>query len=111
MRVSRRLLAASCLLMLALAATTASADASPSSPVVGHVYVNDNTAGANTVAGLARHADGTLTALPGSPFAAGGAGTGARASTMRGATVLDQKRSVRSLPRQSNVTASGAVKV
>jgi 6-phosphogluconolactonase (cycloisomerase 2 family) len=40
------------------------------------VYVNDNTAPANTVAGFARHGDGTLTALPGSPFAAGGSGTG-----------------------------------
>jgi 6-phosphogluconolactonase len=77
MRVSRRLLTASCLLVLSLAATTASADASASSPVVGHVYVNDNTAATNTVAGFARHADGTLTALPGSPFATGGAGTGA----------------------------------
>lgn len=44
--------------------------------VVGHVYVNDNTAGTNTVAGFNRHADGTLTPIPGSPFTAGGAGTG-----------------------------------
>ncbi|HEY6875156.1 MAG TPA: beta-propeller fold lactonase family protein [Candidatus Dormibacteraeota bacterium] len=42
-----------------------------------HVYVNDNTAGVNTVAGFDRHADGTLSPLPGSPFVAGGAGTGA----------------------------------
>jgi hypothetical protein len=47
------------------------------SPVVGHVYVDDNTAPANTVAGFDRHADGTLTAIPGSPFAIGGAGGGA----------------------------------
>jgi len=46
------------------------------SEVVGHVYINDNTAGVNTVAGFARSADGALTPLPGSPFAAGGAGTG-----------------------------------
>ncbi len=46
------------------------------SPVVGHVYVNDNTAPVNTVAGFDRHADGTLTPIPGSPFATGGAGTG-----------------------------------
>ena len=39
------------------------------SQVVGHVYVNDNTAGANTIAAYDRHADGTLTAVPGSPFA------------------------------------------
>jgi 6-phosphogluconolactonase len=48
----------------------------PGSPTVGNVYVNDNTAGENTIAGFARHADGSLTPLPGSPFAAGGAGTG-----------------------------------
>lgn len=47
-----------------------------SSPIVGHVYVDDNTAGTNTIAGFARHADGTLSPLPGSPFSAGGAGTG-----------------------------------
>lgn len=47
------------------------------SPVVGHVYVNDNTAGTNTIAAFDRHADGTLTPESGSPFNAGGAGTGA----------------------------------
>jgi hypothetical protein len=46
------------------------------SDVVGHVYVNDNTAGTNTIAAFDRHADGTLTPIDGSPFAAGGAGTG-----------------------------------
>ena len=46
------------------------------SRVVGHVYVNDNTAPVNTVAGFDRHADGSLTPIPGSPFAVGGAGTG-----------------------------------
>ena len=43
----------------------------------GHVYVNDNTAGVNTIAAFTRHADGTLTPVPGSPFPTGGAGTGA----------------------------------
>ena len=48
MRALRRLLASSILLVLALAGVAAaSADAQPPSPVVGHVYVNDNTAGAN----------------------------------------------------------------
>jgi 6-phosphogluconolactonase len=46
------------------------------SPVVGHVYVNDNTAPANAIAGFDRHADGSLTPIPGSPFPTGGAGTG-----------------------------------
>jgi 6-phosphogluconolactonase (cycloisomerase 2 family) len=45
--------------------------------VVGHVYVNDNTADTNTIGAFDRHADGTLTPEAGSPFAAGGAGTGA----------------------------------
>ena len=45
--------------------------------VVGHAYVNDNTAVSNTIAGFDRHADGSLTPIPGSPFATGGAGTGA----------------------------------
>ncbi|MGH2387545.1 MAG: lactonase family protein, partial [Chloroflexota bacterium] len=49
---------------------------SAQSAVVGRVYVNDNTAGPNTIAGFARRFDGTLTPLPGSPFPAGGAGTG-----------------------------------
>ena len=51
--------------------------AAQASPVVGYVYVNDNTAGANTIGAFDRHADGSLTAEAGSPFTAGGAGTGA----------------------------------
>jgi 6-phosphogluconolactonase len=46
-------------------------------PVVGHVYLDDNTAGTNTISGFDRHLDGSLTPLAGSPFTAGGAGTGA----------------------------------
>src|SRR5579862_6933403 len=49
---------------------------SASSGVVGHVYINDNTTGVNTVAGFDRHADGSLTPIPGSPFSVGGAGLG-----------------------------------
>ena len=65
------------LLLGALGATAAvapgvAAAAGPS----GQVYVNDNTAGANTIAGFERRTDGGLSPLPGSPFAAGGAGTG-----------------------------------
>jgi 6-phosphogluconolactonase len=70
------------LLVLALGAAVVAgaAAAAPGGPhgpgVVGHVYVNDNTAPVNTVAGFDRHADGTLTPIPGSPFAVGGSGTG-----------------------------------
>jgi 6-phosphogluconolactonase len=45
--------------------------------VVGHAYVDDNTAVENTIAGFDRHADGSLSPIPGSPFPAGGAGSGA----------------------------------
>jgi 6-phosphogluconolactonase (cycloisomerase 2 family) len=63
---------------VAAVAVPASASAStPVSPVTGHVYVNDNTAGTNTIGAFDRHADGTLTPEAGSPFTAGGAGTGA----------------------------------
>ena len=61
------------------ASASASASASVSSdpsPVVGHVYVNDNTKHANTIGAFDRHADGSLTPEAGSPFWAGGAGTG-----------------------------------
>jgi 6-phosphogluconolactonase len=66
------------LAIAAVAATLAAGPASAASAVVGHVYVNDNTAGTNTIAAFDRHADGTLTPIAGSPFAAGGAGTGSR---------------------------------
>ena len=55
----------------------ASAGPDHPSPVVGHVYVNDNTAPVNAIAVFDRHADGALSPAPGSPFPAGGAGTGA----------------------------------
>src|SRR5947209_12037140 len=64
-------------LTLALAGvTSASASAAHVSAVTGHLYVNDNTAGVNTIAAFDRHADGTLSPIPGSPFATEGAGTG-----------------------------------
>ena len=50
------------------------ASASTASPVVGYTYIDGNTATANTIDGFARHANGSVTPLPGSPFAAGGAG-------------------------------------
>jgi len=55
----------------------ASASASTTPPVVGYTYVNGNTATANTIAGYARHADGSLTPIAGSPFTVSGAGLGA----------------------------------
>jgi len=77
---SRRWLPVAAVLAAAGAAVAVPAAASASaqpSPVVGHVYLDDNTAGTNTIAALDRHLDGALTPEPGSPFTAGGAGTGA----------------------------------
>ena len=71
------LLAASAAAAAVIAVPGTASAAVGASPVVGHVYVNDNTAGTNTIGVFDRHADGTLTPHAGSPFAAGGAGTGA----------------------------------
>jgi 6-phosphogluconolactonase (cycloisomerase 2 family) len=76
----KRACLAACGTLLAAGASlagTGTAAASTVSPVVGHTYVNDNAAGANTIAGFDRHADGSLTPIAGSPFAIGGAGLGA----------------------------------
>ena len=64
---------------IAAIATTLSVGtaAAAGSPTVGHVYVNNNSSGHNTIAAFDRHADGSLTPIAGSPFDAGGAGTGA----------------------------------
>src|ERR1700761_9411778 len=69
-------LAAAGAVAIAPAAASAST-AARTLPVVGHVYLDDNTTGTNTIAAFDRHLDGTLTPLPGSPFTTGGAGTGA----------------------------------
>jgi 6-phosphogluconolactonase len=77
MKLRTRTLSVCLLAMLAGAAALGSSTAAAAtSPVVGHVYVNDDTAGINTIAGFNRHADGTLTPMAGSPFPAGGAGAG-----------------------------------
>ena len=77
MHFIRRTVAAVGLAVLAVAASlSASLTVFGAEDAAGHVYVNDNTAGTNTVAAFDRHGDGTLTPLTGSPFAAGGAGTG-----------------------------------
>jgi 6-phosphogluconolactonase len=79
--LTRKKLGAGVLGIAAVAVTVANAGPAAasghSSRVTGHVYVNDNTAGTNTIGAFDRHADGTLTPEAGSPFAAGGAGTGA----------------------------------
>jgi DNA-binding beta-propeller fold protein YncE len=74
-RLSRSIALAGLLTAL-VTGLTAGAAAAAGSPTVGHVYVNNNSTGRNSVAGFDRHADGSLTPIPGSPFDAGGAGTG-----------------------------------
>jgi 6-phosphogluconolactonase len=75
MRHRRMGIAISAILAISLLGATAGA-AAASSLVIGHVYVNNNTAGHNTVSGFDRHADGILTPIAGTPFDAGGAGLG-----------------------------------
>ena len=82
----RTALCAFALSICALAAASASALAHDDQ-VVGHAYVNDNTVAPNTVAGFNRHADGSLTPIPGSPFPAGGTGLG-KGIPSQGATQL-----------------------
>ena len=77
MRTRTRVTSVALLAAALMASAVASGTASAAARVVGHVYVNDNTAGTNTIGAFDRHADGTLTPEAGSPFPAGGAGTGA----------------------------------
>src|SRR6266516_3771658 len=78
MHVFTRVAVTTILLTLpAVGAAVTAGSSSAASDVVGHLDVDDNTAGTNTIAAFDRHADGTLTPLHGSPFTAGGAGTGA----------------------------------
>jgi len=77
MRLHARVVGAIGTIVLVVAGLAGTAQvAAAASDVVGHVYVNDNTAGTNTIGAFDQHADGSLTPMPGSPFAAGGAGTG-----------------------------------
>jgi 6-phosphogluconolactonase len=77
MNMLKRLATSSAVIAIALIGTSAlTTGAHAQSAIVGHVYVNDNTAGSNTIAAFNRYADGTLAPLAGSPFAAGGAGAG-----------------------------------
>ena len=70
--------------------------------VTGHVYVNDNTAPTNTISGYDRHADGSLTPIPGSPFVAGGAGTGSGLASQGAIEVSSDGRYVLAVDAGSN---------
>jgi len=76
-RILRRLALSGTLFALLAGSAVASVSAASPHEFVGHVYVNNNSAIHNGVAGFDRHRDGTLTPIAGSPFVTGGAGTGA----------------------------------
>jgi 6-phosphogluconolactonase (cycloisomerase 2 family) len=82
------------------AALPAAAAAEPQQP--DYVYVNDNTAGTNTVAGFVRDASGRLTPIPGSPFNAGGAGTGSGLASQGAIQVSSNGRYVIAVDAGSN---------
>jgi 6-phosphogluconolactonase len=67
-----------------------------------YVYVNDNTAGTNTVAGFSRGPDGRLTPLPGSPFTAGGAGAGSGLASQGAIQVTSDGRYLLAVDAGSN---------
>lgn len=83
------------------AATPAVAAAAPPNHS-GYVYVDDNTAGQNTIAAFTRHADGTLSPLPGSPFNAGGAGNGSGLAAQGAVQVSSDGRYVLSVDTGSS---------
>jgi 6-phosphogluconolactonase (cycloisomerase 2 family) len=67
-----------------------------------HVYVNDNTSATNTVAGFVREPGGQLTPLPGSPFSAGGAGSGKGLASQGAVQVSSDGRYVLAVDAGSN---------
>ncbi len=75
-----------------LIGTAGNVAASSGGPVVGHVYVNNNTAGGNTISGFDRHANGSLTPIAGTPFDAGGAGIGSPTGSAGALQITDDGR-------------------
>ena len=67
-----------------------------------HVYLDGNTAGANTIAGYVRNAHGSLRALPGSPFQAGGSGLGVGIGSQGAIQVADHGRYLLAVDAGSN---------
>jgi 6-phosphogluconolactonase len=96
----RRTVAAVLLSFGAAVAAPAVASAHPSRG--GFVYVNDNTAGTNTVAAFVRTGNGGLTPLPGSPFNAGGAGSGTGLASQGAIQVSSDGRYVLAVDAGSN---------
>lgn len=104
MRLIPRMSVPFALLAVALAApAVASAhDGQGVSRAPQHVYVDGNTAGANTIIGFARGANGSLSALPGSPFTAGGAGLGQGFTSQGAVQFADRGRFLLAVDAGSN---------
>jgi 6-phosphogluconolactonase len=107
MRLLSRVSLPFAVLAVALAAPAAASAHSVISPgwtgdATGDVYLNNNTAGSNTISGFSRSADGVLTALPGSPFAAGGAGLGAGIPSQGAIRTADHGRYLLAVDAGSN---------
>jgi hypothetical protein len=98
-KFSRTILAAIAALIGAGAVPAAAAAAQSHA---GYVYVDDNTAGQNTIAAFARHADGTLSPVAGSPFNAGGAGAGSGLASQGAVQVSSDGRYVIAVDPGSN---------
>jgi 6-phosphogluconolactonase len=86
----------------AAASARSGTDAGWARNATGYVYLNNNTVGANTISGFSRSADGALAALPGSPFAVGGAGLGAGLASQGAIQTADHGRYLLAVDAGSN---------
>ncbi|MBV9605260.1 MAG: beta-propeller fold lactonase family protein [Solirubrobacterales bacterium] len=86
----------------AAAAAPATAAAHPDHRASGYVYVDDNSADTNAVAAFVQSRDGGLTPVPGSPFNAGGAGTGAGLASQGAIQVSSDRHYVLAVDAGSN---------
>jgi 6-phosphogluconolactonase len=110
MRTSTRLLGRTVLGPLVLGLAALGAFALPGSALastgstraIGHVYLDGNTPGANTVAAYNRAPDGSLTPAPGSPFAVGGAGLGRGLGSQGAIELADNGRYLLAVDAGSN---------
>jgi 6-phosphogluconolactonase len=102
MRLMSRIWPRAAVLAVALGGVVAGGASAHGFDVAGHVYVNDNAAGTNTIAAFDRHVDGTLTPMPGSPFRAGGAGTGSGIGSQGALQATDDGRYLLAVDAGSN---------
>ncbi|HEV3310976.1 MAG TPA: beta-propeller fold lactonase family protein [Chloroflexota bacterium] len=89
-------------LVLAISPAISSIAFADANHAVGHVYVNDNSATANTVSVFDRLSDGSLTQAAGSPVAIGGAGTGAPLGSQGAVQLTADKKFLLAVDAASN---------